>query len=53
MFELYKEEPHPCEMDGCEDRSIYDDEPYCFKHSPDEGSFVKGYSYKKSHQEKL
>lgn len=36
--------PHPCEQDGCDARPIYDDEPYCFVHSPDEGSSFKGYS---------
>jgi hypothetical protein len=46
----YKDDPenglfrHKCEMDGCENHIIYDDEPYCFKHSPDEGSSVRGYS---------
>ncbi len=36
--------PHPCEQESCDARCIYDDEPYCFSHSPDEGSSVKGYS---------
>lgn len=46
----YKDDPekglfrHKCEKFGCENHIIYDDEPYCFTHSPDEGSSVRGYS---------
>jgi len=46
----YKDDPenglfrHKCEEFGCESHIIYDDEPYCFTHSPDEGSSVRGYS---------
>jgi hypothetical protein len=41
--------PHACEQHGCDSRPIYDDEPYCFTHSPDEGSSFRGYSaYAKS-----
>jgi hypothetical protein len=36
--------PHFCEYHGCDSKSLYDDEPYCFTHSPDSGSSVKGYS---------
>lgn len=36
--------PHKCEFPTCDARSNYDDEPYCFVHSPDEGSSVRGYS---------
>lgn len=43
-------ESHPCEYPGCEANVAFDDEPYCFKHSDDSGSFVFGYSYKKSHE---
>jgi len=40
--------PHPCEREGCDKNCIYDDEPFCFAHSPDSGSSIKGYSaYKK------
>lgn len=50
----YSEMPdaHPCETQGCEDIVPYDDEPHCFTHSPDSGSNVYGYSYKKSHANK-
>lgn len=37
---------HPCVAPGCEYFVPYDDEPYCYKHSPDEGSSLQGYSYK-------
>jgi len=40
---------HPCEYPGCENTVAYDDEPYCFTHSPDSGSYVPGYSYKAKH----
>lgn len=36
--------PHKCEFSTCDARPIYDDEPYCFVHSPDEGSSFRGYS---------
>lgn len=36
---------HPCEWDGCEYTVPFDDEPYCYKHSPDDSS-TGGYSYK-------
>lgn len=35
---------HKCKTEGCPVEIPYDDEPYCFTHSPDEGSSVKGYS---------
>lgn len=35
---------HKCSDPWCGTRVQYDDEPYCFKHSPDSGSSVKGYS---------
>jgi hypothetical protein len=40
---------HPCAYPGCDHRVNFDDEPYCFGHSPDSGSSVRGYSYKASH----
>jgi hypothetical protein len=40
---------HPCVIEGCPNIVEYDDEPWCFTHSPDEGSFVPGYSYKREH----
>lgn len=36
--------PHKCVIDGCDRRVIYDDEPWCFTHSPDEGSSLYGWS---------
>jgi hypothetical protein len=36
--------PHNCEYVGCDKIVTYDDEPYCFTHSPDSGSSVRGYS---------
>lgn len=40
---------HPCEQAGCSRTVAYDDEPYCFGHSPDSGSYVPGYSYARAH----
>lgn len=37
---------HPCTKGECPNIVPYDDEPYCFTHSPDGGSTVRGYSYK-------
>ena len=47
------DESHPCTHDGCTNKVAYDDEPWCFTHSPDSGSNVTGYSYKvaKAHEE--
>lgn len=39
---------HECESFDCTKVVIYDDEPYCFAHSPDEGSSVRGYSASES-----
>jgi len=36
--------PHQCEYLGCGRIVQYDDEPWCFTHSPDSGSSVRGYS---------
>lgn len=36
---------HPCEMPKCREYVAFDDEPYCFEHSPDSGSYFPGYSY--------
>ena len=38
---------HKCERMGCEAEVEYDDEPYCFIHSPDSGSSFPGYSARK------
>jgi hypothetical protein len=40
---------HPCDYEGCDNIVMYDDEPYCYEHSPDSGSSFIGYSYKASH----
>ncbi len=39
---------HGCISPGCEGLVGIDDEPWCFKHSPNEGSSIKGYSAKRS-----
>lgn len=44
-----KDESHPCEVPSCPMIVPFDDEPYCFNHSPDEGSHRVGYSYKATH----
>jgi hypothetical protein len=36
--------PHECIEEGCSQVVQYDDEPWCFTHSPDDGSSVPGYS---------
>lgn len=36
--------PHECTEPTCNLIVMYDDEPKCFKHSPDSGSVVVGYS---------
>lgn len=38
--------PHPCVEEGCDHVVPYDDEPWCFTHSPDSGSSVRGFSYR-------
>lgn len=44
-----QDESHACEFQGCTKVVMYDDEPCCFEHSPDEGSFLPGYSYRALH----
>lgn len=39
---------HPCERYGCKDLVGFDDEPFCFNHSPNSGSSFHGYSYQKN-----
>ena len=34
---------HKCEQEGCDNMILYHDEPYCFTHSPDEGSSFRNY----------
>ena len=36
--------PHRCEHAMCEKMVEFDDEPWCFTHSPDSGSSIRGYS---------
>lgn len=36
---------HPCDQWGCEHTVLFDDEPYCYTHSPDSGSSARGYSW--------
>lgn len=36
--------PHKCVTPGCDRIVEFDDEPWCFTHSPDEGSSLRGYS---------
>ncbi len=38
---------HECIKPGCALRVEFDDEPWCFAHSPDEGSSIEGYSARK------
>ncbi len=38
---------HECITQGCDRRVEFDDEPWCFAHSPDEGSSIEGYSARK------
>jgi hypothetical protein len=35
---------HKCIEPSCSEFVLYDDEPWCFDHSPDEGSSLPGYS---------
>jgi len=39
---------HPCLQAYCKHTVLFDDEPYCYEHSPDSGSSVRGYSYRES-----
>lgn len=50
MPETFEPGAHPCEVFACKKIVPFDDEPYCFNHSDDGGSFVLGYSYEKTHQ---
>jgi hypothetical protein len=43
---------HECEADGCTTQIEFDDEPFCFTHSPDKGSSMPGYS-SRAHREKI
>ena len=51
MTDLTKENPgpHPCEWPSCTRTVPYDDEPFCFTHSPDDGSTAPGYSWQRNH----
>ncbi len=50
-LDLAREMPHPCEAPGCTSDVPYDDEPFCLKHSGDDGSYRRGYSYRRNHAE--
>ena len=41
---------HDCIQQGCTNIVVFDDEPYCFTHSPDSGSTLRGYSARRAHQ---
>lgn len=36
--------PHKCVIRMCDTTVQFDDEPWCFTHSPDSGSSKRGYS---------
>lgn len=40
--------PHECITPSCEKIVQFDDEPWCFEHSPDEGSSLAGYSARRA-----
>lgn len=43
----FANDAHRCtHIGGCDETVPFDDEPYCFVHSPDSGSHFPGYSYK-------
>lgn len=44
MVDIFR---HKCANPDCEIIVEYDDEPCCFKHSPDSGSVLPGYSARK------
>ena len=44
---------HPCDEYGCEHTVGYDDEPFCYKHSPDEGSSRSGYSWLRNNHSRI
>lgn len=39
---------HECVEVGCDRVVEFDDEPWCFTHSPDEGSSLRGYSARRA-----
>ena len=51
LADIFDQTPHPCEHPGCPHTVPYDDEPYCFDHTPDDSSgYQPGYSYKRNHR---
>lgn len=42
---------HECVTPGCTTMVIFDDEPWCFTHSPDEGSSLLGYSARRAYEQ--
>lgn len=45
-----EDQAHPCTVFGCKNIVPYDDEPKCYEHSPEGGSFVENYSYKEQNE---
>ena len=43
---------HNCVTPGCDKTVVFDDEPWCFTHSPDSGSSKRGYSARKEAEKK-
>lgn len=52
MFEDLDDDLHPCEMGICDNIVAFDDEPYCYLHSPKNGAYMVGYSYRRMHRRK-
>lgn len=50
-LDLARPQPHPCEHPHCDRTVEWDDEPFCFEHSPADGSHQRGYSYRRNHAE--
>lgn len=48
MRQYNKDGSHACETIGCKTVVEFDDEPYCFDHSPRAGSTFFEYSYRKN-----
>jgi hypothetical protein len=44
---------HDCITPGCDSKVLYDDEPWCFVHSPDAGSSKPGYSAYLAYRDQL
>ncbi len=44
---------HECRDDKCTHMVEFDDEPFCFTHSPDSGSSVRGWSAKAAAEKRI